>query len=599
MQVKIMNYKPTRPLLSLLLFALSWVQMQGQSTATAEHQLKAEAYFYQGIMEQNRGENAAAEALLAYSYRLWPENAEIAYALGQCYARKRDYQRTLELFHQAYQADTTRREYFESLVSTYSWGDNKEAARSLLEQWVKNNPDDEDVLQYLARTYFSTGEYDKAIRLYDHLQRGESGYARYARLGEIKATLYEASQRLDQAEAQYRATIKAFPEEAEAKVALIGWLYKQERFAQAQPILAQLKAEAYSEQQLRPLFIQYHLGLKQQDLALELLKEHLEDMQTSAEDKAIRWYQFLLSQRKGDQLPEKYNSYFARIVELHPDEPSAKFTYAQVLRLQNKFAESIAVVRPLCRITPEDPEVWNSLIGDAISLEDNQLVFELCREALEFIRTDWRYYFYASIGLYTSGQVSEAIHLLKEGLAHIPEADGQGRSQLYAQIGDIYSEQNQIKETFEYYELALEANPDNVGVLNNYAYSLAERDQELDKAERMAARGFKLDGDNLNMVDTYAWVFYKRGNYTLAKLYQTKAIDLAGDEATGVLYEHLGDIEFAQGEYDAAREAWQRALALYDRELQATESDESKAKTKKRVEELRRRLTKANKQEKK
>ncbi|MDO4691744.1 MAG: tetratricopeptide repeat protein [Porphyromonadaceae bacterium] len=590
-----MNYKSACPLVAWLLIALSWVQLQGQEISPEERRLKAETYFYQGIMEQNRGEGAAAQALLAYSYRLWPESAETAYALGQCYARQRDYEKTLEMFSLAYRADSTRREYFESLVSTYTWGENKEAARALLEQWVKNNPEDEDILQYLARTYFSSGDYDKAIGLYGKLQEGETSYPRYARLGEIKAALYEAAGNLPRAEAQYRATIKAFPDEVEAKVALIGWLYKQERFADAEPILTQLKAEAYSRQQLRPLMIQYHLGLKQKDLALGLLKEHLEDMQISAEDKAIRWYQFILSQRVGEQLPTEYNTYLARIAELHPDEPSAKFTYAQVLRLQGRFREAIGVVRPLCRITPEDPEVWNSLIGDAISLEDSELVFELCREALEFIQTDWRYYFYASIGLYTSGKTNEAVDLLKSGLAHIPESEGQGRSQLYAQIGDIYSEQKQIKETFEYYELALQADPDNVSVLNNYAYFLAERDQDLDKAERMAARGFKLNGDNLNMVDTYAWVFYKRGNYTLAKLYQTKAIDLAGDEATGVLYEHLGDIEFAQQEHEAAREAWQKAIELYEREAQRADASEPKVKAKKQAEELRKRLTKANK----
>lgn len=569
-----------------------------QVASTAESRLKAQAYYYQGVLEATRGEQASAFALLGYSYRLWPENPEIAYALGQCYAQRGSYDRTLELFRQAFEADSTRREYFESLVSAYTWGKNQEAAQSLLKQWLKTNPDDEEVIQFLAKSYFSSGEFDKAIALYDSLQREERQYGRYARLAEIKAALYEAAQKVGKAEEELKAVVSAYPEEIEAQVSLINWYHKHELYAKASPLLERLAGGSYPQGELRTLLIAHHLGQGNQDKTLELLKAHLEDLEVSAEDKAMRWYQFLLKMRQGEQIPDQYNSYFARIIELHPDDPSAYLTYGQVLRLQRKFREAIETIAPLRRLAPENPEVWNSLIGDAISLEDTPRVLEFCREALGYIRHDWRYYFYASIGLYSDDKKREAIELLGQGVQEVPESEREGRSHLYAQLGDIYSEEQNWRKAFGYYDEALLANPDNTSVLNNYAYTLAEQDRDLPKAEQMAARGVKLDGDNVNMLDTYAWIFYKQGNYTLAKLYQSKALDRAGDEPSAVLCEHMGDILMAQSEIDEALRYWQQALDLYAQEL-ADSSQTPKDKTRKRHDALRKRFDAAISQKKK
>ena len=50
-------------------------------------------------------------------------------------------------------------------------------------------------------------------------------------------------------------------------------------------------------------------------------------------------------------------------------------------------------------------------------------------------------------------------------------------------------------------------------MLNNYAYYLSERDDKLEKAERMSKKSNLLVDNNSAFMDTYAWIMYKQKNY--------------------------------------------------------------------------------------
>ncbi len=128
-------------------------------------------------------------------------------------------------------------------------------------------------------------------------------------------------------------------------------------------------------------------------------------------------------------------------------------------------------------------------------------------------------------------------------------------------------------------------------MLNNYAYFLAEAGEELDKAERLAARGMTINPSNANLLDTYAWILHKRGKHSLARLHQTRAIDAAGQDVSGVMYHHLGDIYAALEETEPSREAWRKALELYEAELAKAEDSDKQSELRGKIKLLRQQLT--------
>jgi tetratricopeptide (TPR) repeat protein len=110
------------------------------------------------------------------------------------------------------------------------------------------------------------------------------------------------------------------------------------------------------------------------------------------------------------------------------------------------------------------------------------------------------------------------------------------------------------------YEEALRLDPANPLVLNNFAYSLSERDLQLDRALTMSRKAVDADSANPSYLDTIGWIYYKMGSYKEAEHYVKEAIGKG--EVNAVVYEHLGDIYYKLNQRDLAIEQWNLALKL-------------------------------------
>jgi tetratricopeptide (TPR) repeat protein len=101
-------------------------------------------------------------------------------------------------------------------------------------------------------------------------------------------------------------------------------------------------------------------------------------------------------------------------------------------------------------------------------------------------------------------------------------------------------------------------------VLNNYAYYLALRKEQLPKAAQMAKRANELQPKNASFEDTYSWVLFKMANYEQALIWIELA--LAHTESpTPTLMEHYGDILYFLTRKEAAVQAiekWKAAKTL-------------------------------------
>ena len=133
------------------------------------------------------------------------------------------------------------------------------------------------------------------------------------------------------------------------------------------------------------------------------------------------------------------------------------------------------------------------------------------------------------------------------------------KSATYGFIGDVYHAMNQDKKSFAAYEKALKLDSLNILVLNNYAYFLSLRGEQLDRAERMAATACKLSGTNPTYSDTHAWVLYMKGEYEQAKKIMQQAISLDRTNSTELMI-HYGDIYLALGDEFMAKLYWKKAL---------------------------------------
>ncbi|MCP5061638.1 MAG: tetratricopeptide repeat protein [Ignavibacteriae bacterium] len=138
--------------------------------------------------------------------------------------------------------------------------------------------------------------------------------------------------------------------------------------------------------------------------------------------------------------------------------------------------------------------------------------------------------------------------------------------QALSMMGLIYDSKKMFVKSDSIYHKAVSLDSSNVLLLNNFAYSLAERGIDLERALKMVQVAVDEEPENSSYLDTIGWVYFQMGDYENAKNYIDKAI--IHDEGNATLLDHLGDVHYKLDDKIKAKEIWQNAF-----ELDSTKSD--------------------------
>ena len=204
--------------------------------------------------------------------------------------------------------------------------------------------------------------------------------------------------------------------------------------------------------------------------------------------------------------------------------------------------------------------IWSALLQLDAQLNDYPTLDEHAQHAIELFPTQPEFYLYKGIAASQLKKDDEAIEALVTGRDLVVD-NKPLEGQFWTSLGDAYNSAKEFAKSDAAYDKALGINPDDATVLNNYAYYLSERGEQLEKAERMSRKCNDLQPGVATYLDTYAWIFYKQGKFSEARTWQEKAIAAGGDKEA-VLIEHYGDILFKLGDSAGAVEQWKKAKDL-------------------------------------
>lgn len=139
---------------------------------------------------------------------------------------------------------------------------------------------------------------------------------------------------------------------------------------------------------------------------------------------------------------------------------------------------------------------------------------------------------------------------------------GEPKKQLstYSWLGDIYYKAGRTAQCFKAYDKALALDPDNVPILNNYAYFLSLQKKNLKKALKMSEKTIQAEPDNVTYLDTYGWILYLMGRLEEARL-QFNHAKLYGGNDSAVILDHFATVLYDLGEYRLAYSYWEKARA--------------------------------------
>jgi tetratricopeptide (TPR) repeat protein len=445
--------------------------------------------------------------------------------------------------------------YWRALADSYEKTNNIPGLSRVFDQLIRINPERADYYLDKANALYIDKKYDEALRVYDKLEQ-LTGLT--DELAGSRQKVYIRQGKVDQAAAELERMLAASPGEVKYYL-LLSELYNANNFND-KALKVLLRGEKVS-----PNNGMLHLALADVYRANKNKEESFKHLELAFNvpdldiDEKVRIVLGYLPKFSDPNAKASALALSEILVKVHPDEAKAFALYGDMLMQNDKLKEArvaykksvtlnssvYAVQEQLVRL-----ELGENALDDAIKDGENALSL--------FPNQAWMNYL-VGVAWMQKKMPSKAVGYLKNATS-LDEQDKELSGQSYAALGDCYHGLNDNAKSDAAYEKSLSYNADNAYTLNNYAYYLSVRGEQLDKAARMSKHSNELEVNNASFEDTYAWILFKQKNYKEARLWIEKAI--THKASSSVQAEHYGDILFMLGDTEAALLNWKKAKDL-------------------------------------
>ncbi len=246
----------------------------------------------------------------------------------------------------------------------------------------------------------------------------------------------------------------------------------------------------------------------------------------------------------------------AIFAETHPGTAKALAIQGQIMLLEQNMDSARVYFQQSLELAPSDLDVWMALIETSFLSNDYETIFRDAERAMDYYPNQEQFLYFYGLSASQTDRPEAAIYAY-EKIKKIGGSNPDLLVQVYAELGRIYHDQGKHKQSDENLQAALDLQPENDLLLNNYAYYLAERNERLDEASEMVQKALKQEPNRPSYLDTYGWILYRQGKYAEALEPLGKAAELSG---SAVILGHYADALYRGGQTEAARVYWQKAL---------------------------------------
>jgi len=478
------------------------------------------------------------------------KSAGIYFALSKLYSNVTQHQKALEFGLEAVKLAPDNTLYKEHLSDVYIILGDYNNALKYLKEVAQKNPDDINLLYNIGRMHEALKQPSEAIKYYENITENYQydeivllrmadiyeSYGDYANtaaavekllllnptdinLKYSAAAAYVKIPDYDNAIRIYEEILSTNPNNRDVQTEVIKLYFRQHRNSEA--------FEKYSR------FINRDSVdfMTKMDVAIAFFQASSEDKDALSVSKSI--LQTLQAAYPNEWMPQYYLAYIDS-----KENPEAS---------EQKFKELLSAV-------DTSAELYVQVGFYYYEKNKFQPALEVFQTGAAKFPGDYRLNYLTGNTYYRLGQNRESLPYLEKAV-EISPADINALSNL----GLVYDDLKMNAECDRLYKQALNYHPENILLLNNYAYHLAESNERLKEALEMSKKTIDKEPNNASYLDTYGWILYKLKDYKNAAVYIEKAIK-QGKNAT--LLDHLGDIYEADDEIVKALKQWNEALQM-------------------------------------
>jgi tetratricopeptide (TPR) repeat protein len=521
-------------------------------------------YFFEGTAAKSIGQWDKAEQGFLRALAIDPTNATCAYEAARMALQSGDARRALEHGRKAVALNPLN-PWFLKLLAQLEQNNalNQEAIKTLKYLTTLGEEHALEAWENMGMIHLQLQEYPKALQCYQEI---EKIVGPQAEILEQKKSLYVLMNRKELAVKEMQRLIGLYPDELTYKLSLVQMHSEWGQYAQALSLIEEaLKGNDpgnFPRLYLAASELLYALG--KQEEAEKRFIDALETKGLGSEE--LLQGMFRMLERQGENQASR-EAWLRRALEAYPQVSLLYALLGESLMKQNRGQDAAEQYRMALSVPSVSVQyvIWQQYQSCLLDLQLMDSLEAVSRRAMELYPSQGANYFFLGIALQRNRKEDEAATTLRSGLTYIadqPELE----AQFHIMLGDIEHRRANHAESDRCYGKALRLQPDNSLVLNNFAYYLSLRQENLDSALAMSMRATLEEPSNASYQDTYAWVLYQMGRYEQALAPIQKALQISPtDNAT--LLEHYGDILFRLNRTEEAKTQW----------LKASESDPGNA----------------------
>ena len=169
------------------------------------------------------------------------------------------------------------------------------------------------------------------------------------------------------------------------------------------------------------------------------------------------------------------------------------------------------------------------------------------------------------LSLGTAYQMGGAVAQAEEAFQRAVSLGGPEQTRAHLALGMLYQRLLRFEESEKVYRQAYRINPDDPELLNGLGYLYAEWGVHLEEAVALIQRALAQEPQNGAYLDSLGWAYFRLGRLEQA-VETLKEASLQTPDPE--VLDHLGQVYFARGNAQAAKEAWGQALSLHPKDPQ-------------------------------
>lgn len=517
--------------------------------------------FLEAMVQRQKDNDDAAFDLLSRCVELNPQASEAYYFLAQYYAQMKEEEKTLAYLEKAAQLSPDNPTYMETLADAYISQEQYDKAVAVIEKLLETNKNRDDLLDMLYRLHRHQKQYKEAIAVLDRMEVNDG---KSERLSALKSALYVDMDDMPSAIKEMKTLADQYPNDLNYLRLYADMLRSDGKLDEAYEIYQRILKEEPNNSQAQMSLRSYYLVTENYEAADSLTHHLLLNENTELMDKLDLLRRVIgQSEAEGGDSTRVLDLFHQMLAQPQKTSDIAELCAAYMDLKKMPHDSVAAMLERVLQIAPDNAGARLRLVGYAWEADDNERIIELCKAARQYNPDEMAFYYYQGLAYYREDDHDNALNALQNGISVIKEDSNPSIvSDFYAIMGDLLHQKGRESEAYEAYDSCLQWKPDNYGCLNNYAYFLSEKGQQLDRAEDMSFKAIKAEPKNATYLDTYAWILFMKKRYSEARIYIDRAMANDTSTTSGVITEHAGDIYAMCGLTAEAVELWQKALPL-------------------------------------